>query len=276
MLDYCVAGYFFSSELCHHGVKGQKWDVRRYQNEDGSLTELGRKHYYGSSKEQEKLAKSIYSRVSAEEEESKNKKKKKKKKKEKNKKKETPLEQSPQVKDALNQMKDVTEEFNKASSESTPYWDRMYYKMSAEKEKYVQMAVDKYINSHLDKYDGDRAAITQKIRDGVIGGGDKALVKLWMKENGKDEDVKGYRKTIGKTNEAEAKLKQRAKELARDALGSHGDIPVSKLEIEVEKSRTKSKKNKGKDQNQDTKKYIDTAHKKLSQILEDLAKFGAF
>lgn len=29
----------------HHGVKGQKHGVRRYQNEDGSLTALGRQHY---------------------------------------------------------------------------------------------------------------------------------------------------------------------------------------------------------------------------------------
>lgn len=31
--------------LAHHGVKGQKWGVRRYQNEDGTLTEEGRKRY---------------------------------------------------------------------------------------------------------------------------------------------------------------------------------------------------------------------------------------
>ena len=34
-----------SMELQHHGIKGQKWYVRRYQNEDGSLTEAGKKRY---------------------------------------------------------------------------------------------------------------------------------------------------------------------------------------------------------------------------------------
>lgn len=30
-------------DLIHHGVKGQKWGVRRYQNEDGSLTNAGKR-----------------------------------------------------------------------------------------------------------------------------------------------------------------------------------------------------------------------------------------
>ena len=31
--------------LAHHGIKGQKWGVRRYQNADGTLTEAGKKRY---------------------------------------------------------------------------------------------------------------------------------------------------------------------------------------------------------------------------------------
>ena len=31
--------------LIHHGIKGQKWGVRRYQNEDGTLTPAGKKRY---------------------------------------------------------------------------------------------------------------------------------------------------------------------------------------------------------------------------------------
>lgn len=29
--------------LMHHGIKGQRWGIRRYQNKDGSLTPVGRK-----------------------------------------------------------------------------------------------------------------------------------------------------------------------------------------------------------------------------------------
>ena len=34
------------NELYHHGIKGQKWGVRRYQNKDGSLTAAGKNRNY--------------------------------------------------------------------------------------------------------------------------------------------------------------------------------------------------------------------------------------
>lgn len=33
------------TSLTHHGIKGMKWGIRRYQNKDGSLTSAGREHY---------------------------------------------------------------------------------------------------------------------------------------------------------------------------------------------------------------------------------------
>lgn len=45
MNTYYIAGYPISDELYHHGIKGQRWGVRRYQNEDGTLTAAGKARY---------------------------------------------------------------------------------------------------------------------------------------------------------------------------------------------------------------------------------------
>ena len=39
-----------NDDLLHYGIKGQKWGIRRYQNEDGTLTEAGKKRYAISQK----------------------------------------------------------------------------------------------------------------------------------------------------------------------------------------------------------------------------------
>ena len=42
---YFNSYYIRDDELYHHGVKGQRWGLRRFQNEDGSLTDAGRNRY---------------------------------------------------------------------------------------------------------------------------------------------------------------------------------------------------------------------------------------
>lgn len=53
----------YATELYHHGIKGMKWGVRRFQNKDGSLTPAGKKRYdddaVGSSSNVEKTKTTI-------------------------------------------------------------------------------------------------------------------------------------------------------------------------------------------------------------------------
>lgn len=45
MSSYYIGNIICTNELTHHGILGQKWGVRRYQNSDGSLTAEGRIRY---------------------------------------------------------------------------------------------------------------------------------------------------------------------------------------------------------------------------------------
>ena len=47
--------YTYTDELYHHGVKGQRWGFRRYQNKDGSLTPAGRRRINKLKEEYAKL-----------------------------------------------------------------------------------------------------------------------------------------------------------------------------------------------------------------------------
>lgn len=42
--------HYIDNELYHHGIKFQKWGVRRFQNNDGSLTPEGRIRYGSGNK----------------------------------------------------------------------------------------------------------------------------------------------------------------------------------------------------------------------------------
>ena len=49
--------YVFDDELYHHGIKGQRWGDRRFQNEDGSWTPEGRERYGKGDGERVKIQK---------------------------------------------------------------------------------------------------------------------------------------------------------------------------------------------------------------------------
>ena len=52
---------YTSDYLCHWGIKGQKWGIRRYQNPDGTLTPAGKKRYAKEKqKEYDKTARTAY------------------------------------------------------------------------------------------------------------------------------------------------------------------------------------------------------------------------
>ena len=51
-MDYAIL--YSESYLAHHGILGQKWGVRRFQNSDGSYTAAG-KDRYGRSRKQADL-----------------------------------------------------------------------------------------------------------------------------------------------------------------------------------------------------------------------------
>lgn len=46
MRDLVSIAPIYGDYLAHHGIKGQKWGIRRYQNEDGTLTDDGRSRYF--------------------------------------------------------------------------------------------------------------------------------------------------------------------------------------------------------------------------------------
>lgn len=53
-----------ANELYHHGIRGQKWGVRRYQNYDGTSTEFGKKRRRGAKMKSDLVYEQLHEDIS--------------------------------------------------------------------------------------------------------------------------------------------------------------------------------------------------------------------
>lgn len=58
-MRYYVGKIPFGNDLCHFGIKGMRWGIRRYENEDGTLTEEGKERYRREEERNKKRRESI-------------------------------------------------------------------------------------------------------------------------------------------------------------------------------------------------------------------------
>lgn len=189
--------------LCHYGIKGMSWGERRFQNEDGSLTNAGRQRFYAKRNARNKAKKSkTHTKDMTAYTEIKVKSKKGKKK----------TTEENQINQAAENMRQQTEDLRKHTAVNTHYLSaiKLHMRDDANIEEYRRKAIEDYINSHLSSYDGDRQKMIER-----MGDIDDYAMKYYMKDHKNDYFVKGYHATIGNKNTAEREYTKRFKEVSR-------------------------------------------------------------
>lgn len=141
-----------TDELCHHGVKGQRWGVRRYQNEDGSLTNAGKRRIAKKIKNTGGYSTGLYRQNQS----------------------------TYKNKDLIRKhvSKDLFDEYSKAQDEATKAvekYNKYYPNMSDKKEKQLWNDIEKH-NKKIDE-------INKKVVDELVGKYSNKKVKV-LYENG--------------------------------------------------------------------------------------------
>lgn len=209
-----------STYLIHHGIKGQKWGVRRYQNPDGSLTESGKKRAY---KELKNAYKKQHDRLSM------------------------PLQTSDKTKEVirknlnisdekLNEFKTLKNKWLKLENSTVDFIDSDQYKKATKKaydntyDWYLKNNKE-YLSDIITMNGGEKAGLTgfHGFRKTYEGFHDQALTEA-KKEYKKSDQGKARKEADVAFNEYYNCVKSYGKVLANDFLGSYGDKKLNSFD----------------------------------------------
>lgn len=186
---YGVQTVPFEQELKHHGIKGQKWGVRRFQNPDGSLTAEGQRRYAKT------LTKTFNRRN-----------------------KRLDINSLPKNKE-YDDLQKAYAAYKEASKLEDDYWNN-----DTERRKYATMAADATYEENGKRYGYTRDEWRYMYTDEDFDQDEIDSFHLYAKDKG--IDIEAYHR---KVNDAFQKQREAAEAYANSIVGPYGDTKVKDL-----------------------------------------------
>ena len=179
--------------LAHHGIKGQKWGVRRFQNPDGTLTEEGKRH------SQKSLAKEIERHNGGD-----------------NKK----LARNAQVKKAIDDLQVSAKKLGDAQNELDKFENDWYSRKNPAYDKYTRKLAEKMAREYDHSTDEKDILIRlDLIRNDDLDQGES--FELYLKDHPKAN--RRFQEAQRKENAAYKEHKEAIKNYTKELVGEYGN-----------------------------------------------------